>query len=77
VIAGGIWALFGLLKARSLRFFKVETGNIFLNVIPRFDQELLACKLNCIFSLKISHIIFTAGKFILIILKNRRIRNYG
>ncbi|NLL52803.1 MAG: DUF2953 domain-containing protein [Peptococcaceae bacterium] len=76
LLAGSIGAMCGMLKARCIQNFRIKSNNIFFNVIPRFDASLVLCRLNCILSLKISHIIFTAGK-LLIIMKNRRARNYG
>ena len=76
LLAGGIGAMCGMLKARCIQNFRIKSNNIFFNVIPRFDSSLVLCRLNCILSLKISHIIFTAGELLFIIMKNRRARNY-
>ncbi|NLO96688.1 MAG: DUF2953 domain-containing protein [Peptococcaceae bacterium] len=77
LLAGSISAICGILRARCYQLFAVKSNNIFFNVLPRFDAEMLFCRLHCILSLKISHIIFTAWKLLIIIIKNRRTRNYG
>lgn len=77
LLVGVFWGFFGQMAARIYRLFTVKKNQICYHVIPRFDDEIFLCKGNCILSLKISHIIFTAYKFLLFILKNRRIRNYG
>ncbi len=77
LLTGAIWILFGQIMGRCYRLFRVRKNNINYNVVPCFDTTIFLCKLDCILSLKISHIIFTVLKFLLIILKNRRVRNYG
>lgn len=77
LMAGAFWSFFGLMSARLYRLVTVKKNKIHYNVIPRFDEQIFFCKLNCILSLKISHIIFTGYKFLLFISKNRRVRNYG
>ncbi len=77
LLVGVFWAFFGQMTARLYRWMNVKKHDIRYNVIPRFDDELFLCRLHCILSLKISHIIFTGYKFLLLIFKNRRIRNYG
>lgn len=77
LLVGAFWVIFGQITARLYRLVTVTKTNIRCNVSPRFDQEAFLCRLNCILSLKISHIIFTGYKFLLMIIKNRRIRNYG
>lgn len=77
LIAGAFWIFWGQMTARLYRLVNVKKNNIRYNVVPRFDEEIFLCRLNCILSVRISHIIFTAYKFLIFILKNRRIRNYG
>jgi len=77
MLTGVFWAMFGRLNARCYQIFKVRKNNIDLKVIPCFDSVIFLCNLNCILSLKISHIIFTVIKFLSIILKYRRNRSHG
>ncbi len=77
LLVGAFWVIFGQMTARLYRLVTVKKTNIRCNVSPRFDREAFLCRLDCILSLKTSHIIFTGYKFLLIIMKNRRIRNYG
>ncbi|NLI91722.1 MAG: DUF2953 domain-containing protein [Peptococcaceae bacterium] len=77
LLAGAFWTLFGYITARLSRLVTLKKEEIRFMVTPRFDDEVFLCKLNCILHLKISHIIFTGYKFLLLIFKNRRIRNYG
>ncbi len=77
LLVGALWSFFGQMKPRLHRLVTVKDNKMGYSVVPRFNEEIFLGKLNCILSLKISHIIFTAYKFLLFILKNRRIRNYG
>ena len=77
IMVGVIWALLGQMKARIYRSVTVKGDDIRYELVPRFDDEVLLCEINCIFQLKISHIIFTALKFLTILLKIRRIGNNG
>lgn len=77
IMVGVIWALLGQMKARLYRSVTVKGDDIRYDVVPRFDDQVLLSEINCIFRLKISHIIFTALKFLMILLKIRRIGNNG
>lgn len=77
MLVGVIWAYLGRMTARIYSSVSVKKDNIRHFVQPRFDEEILICNLNCILSLKNSHIIFTALKFFAIIIKIRRIGNNG
>ena len=77
MLIGVIWAYLGRMTARIYSSVTVKKDNISYFVQPRFDDEILICNLNCILSLKNSHIIFTALKFFAIIIKIRRIGNNG
>ncbi len=77
MLIGVIWAYLGKMTARIYSSVTVKKDNIRHFVQPRFDDEILICNLNCILSLKNSHIIFTALKFFAIIIKIRRIGNNG
>jgi len=77
LLVGAFWVIFGQITARLYRLVTVKQTDIRCSVFPRFDRQAFLCRLNCILSLKISHIIFTGYKFLLMIIKNRRIRNYG
>jgi hypothetical protein len=77
LMTGAFWTLFGYTVARLFRIVTVNKDNIKIMVKPHFDREVFLCRFHCILNLKISHIIFTGYKFLLMILKNRRIRNYG
>ncbi|HHV64238.1 MAG TPA: DUF2953 domain-containing protein [Peptococcaceae bacterium] len=77
LLTGVCWAFFGQMTARLHRTVTVSRNEISYNVIPHFNEATFLCRLNCILSLKICHIIFTAYKFLLFIIKNRRIRNYA
>lgn len=77
MLVGVIWAYLGRMTARIYSSVSVKKDNIRYFVQPRFDEETLICNLNCILSLKNSHIIFTTLKFFAIIIKIRRIGNNG
>ena len=77
IMTGAIWAFLGQMQARVYKSVTVKKDNIRYHVIPRFDQQILLSEINCILHLKISHIIFTALKFLRVIIKIRRIRNNG
>jgi len=77
LLIGIIWTGFGLITARCHRRFTVDENKFRFHVRPSFDKALFLCRLSCILSLKISHIIFTAYRFRSIIFKYRRINKYG
>lgn len=77
LLVGALWSFFGQMTPRLYRLVTVKENKLVYSVVPCFGEEIFLGKLNCILSLKISHIIFTAYKFLLFSLKNRRIRNYG
>jgi hypothetical protein len=77
LLTGACWFFFGQLTARLYRTVTVKSHNFSYRVIPNFEKQTFLCRFNCILSLKICHIIFTAYKFLLFIIKNRRISNYG
>ena len=77
LLTGVLWAFLGEMAARLNRLVTVKKKDIHLNVLPCFEKETFLCQLNCILTLRISHIIFTAYKFLAFMIKNRRIRTYG
>lgn len=77
LLVGAFWAFFGQMTARLYRLVTIKKKDIRYSVSPCFDDEIFLCQLHCILSLKISHIIFTGYKFLLIIFKNRRTKNHG
>ncbi len=77
VLTGLCWAAFGHLRSRLYRSFTVVKNDIRYHVVPNFQTSMFLGRLNCILSVKISHIIFTAYKFLLAMVKLRRTRNYG
>ncbi len=77
ILVGVIWAYLGKMTARICSSVSVKKNKINYYVQPRFDDEALICNLNCILSLKNSHIIFTGIKSLSIIIKIRRIGNNG
>lgn len=77
LLTGAIWAFLGLMNGRMHRLVTVKKDQLSYHVQPCFEKETFLCKLNCILSLRISHIIFTTYKLLLFLQKNRRIRNYG
>lgn len=77
LVAGALWAFFGLMNARIYRTVTVKKNQINYQVFPDFNKETFLFQLNCIFSLKISHIIFMAYKFLLIMINSRRVSFYG
>jgi len=74
IITGTVWAFLGQMTARIYRNITVIKNQISYSVRPRFDEQIFLSDINCILSLKNSHIIFTAYKLLIIILKNRRTR---
>lgn len=77
LLTGAFWALLGGMAARLHRLVTIKKKDIRLNVLPCFEQETFLCQLNCILTMRISHIIFIVYKFMVFIIKNRRIRTYG
>ncbi|RNC28054.1 MAG: hypothetical protein AWM53_01984 [Candidatus Dichloromethanomonas elyunquensis] len=77
LLTGVFWAMFGLVRARLFRLVTIKKNKINFMVKPCFDDGVFLCRVHCILNLKISHIIFTGYKFLLLIFKNRRIRTYG
>jgi len=76
-ITGAIWTFFGQMSARLYHLVTVKENKIRYAVTPCFNDETFSCNLHCILNIKISHIIATGYKFLLLIYKNRRTRNYG
>lgn len=74
IITGAVWAFLGQMTARIYRNITVIKNQISYSVRPKFDEQVFSSDINCILSLKNSHIIFTAYKLFLILFKNRRTR---
>lgn len=72
IMIGSLWILFGQIASRLYRMITVTAERLNINLAPDFNQKILLCSANCILSLQISHIIFTAYKFLGIILQSRR-----
>jgi Protein of unknown function (DUF2953). len=58
IAAGAFWTMFGFALSRLYRQVTVEVSSPALVVIPRFKKAGFLCDLQCIFQLRISHIIF-------------------
>lgn len=56
--AGAFWSLFGFALARLYKQVIVEVKNPELVVVPQFKKEGFLCDIQCIFQLRIGHIIF-------------------
>ncbi|NBJ16188.1 MAG: DUF2953 domain-containing protein [Dehalobacter sp. 4CP] len=76
-LTGACWTAFGFISARLHRYISLKQDDFIYRVIPNFTENIFLFRLCCILNLKSSHIIFTGYKFLLMILKNRRTRNYG
>jgi hypothetical protein len=76
-LTGACWTAFGFISARLHRYISLKQDDFRYRVIPNFTENIFLFRLCCILNLKSSHIIFTGYKFLLMILKNRRTRNYG
>ncbi|RJE46946.1 MULTISPECIES: DUF2953 domain-containing protein [unclassified Dehalobacter] len=76
-LTGACWTTFGFITARLHRHISLKQEDFTYRVTPNFTEKIFLFKLCCILNLKSSHIIFTGYKFLLMILKNRRTRNYG
>lgn len=66
--AGAFWAMMGSAVSRLYRQVVVEAGNPSLLVVPRFKNPGFFCSIQCVFHLRIGHIIFVSYKVL------RRIR---
>ena len=58
VAAGAFWTMIGFALSRLYRQVTVEVSNPELIVVPQFKKEGFFCDIQCIFHLRIGHIIF-------------------
>ena len=58
ISAGAFWTLFGFALSRLYRQVTVEVPCPAIVVVPQFKQEGFLCDIQCIFHLRIGHIIF-------------------
>ncbi|AFM40772.1 Protein of unknown function (DUF2953) [Desulfosporosinus acidiphilus SJ4] len=56
--AGAFWSMFGFALARLYKQVIVEVQNPELVVVPQYKKEGFLCDIQCIFHLRIGHIIF-------------------
>lgn len=77
MLVGVMWSILGRMTARLYSNVTVKNNCIKNIVLPNFNDTIIICQVNCIFSLKNSHIIFTAFKLLAIIIKIRRTGNNG
>lgn len=74
-IYGLAWQVIGQAMAKMSKTILTSGKNIKIKVEPDFTKTIWICSFNCILKLKISHIIFTAYKALLLIIKSRRTIN--
>ena len=72
IAAGAFWTMFGFALSALYQQVTVEVSNPALVVIPRFKKAGFLCDLQCIFQLRIGHIIF--GGFNVLRILRRGIR---
>jgi hypothetical protein len=58
IAAGAFWSMFGFAMTHLYRQVTVDVSQPALIVIPQFKKEIFFCDLQCIFRLRIGHIIF-------------------
>ena len=63
IISGAIWTLIGIFKLLIKNYFIVEEEKFMVK--PTYDLETLDVDMNCIFRVKIVHIIFVGTKILL------------
>ncbi len=70
ILSGMAWAATGILVSFVSNTF--ETGKLHCNIKPDFSKPVFKVDFDCIFSLKVVHIIVVSVKFLFHYIKNRR-----
>ncbi|MHB8124134.1 MAG: DUF2953 domain-containing protein [Desulfitobacteriaceae bacterium] len=72
LVVGSLWAILGSSLARFYRQVTMDTDHPQLQIIPQFQKPGFSCEINCIFNLRMGHIIIAGLKLLRIFQGMRR-----